>query len=182
MRFLPERWKMAAACLSLAGVCAIAAARADERDYDYVPRDASASRMIDGPKCLSLGALAGYAPCDPGSHQEFLDAIHHWRMERRIYVGYDGGRYAAPAQQWVQSAFLQPLMMVEDRYLFDPATAKYTVDRYLDDLAKRYGGIDQVIVWPTYPNLGIDNRNQLDMIAAMPGGFAGVKAMVADFH
>jgi iron(II)-dependent oxidoreductase len=37
-------------------------------------------------------------------------------------------------------------MMVEDRYLYDPATAKYTVDRYLDDLVKRYGGIDQVIV------------------------------------
>ena len=103
-------------------------------------------------------------------------------MERRIYVGYDGARYGAPAQAWTQSGFVQPLMMVEDRYFFDPASGKYTVDRYLDDLERRYGGIDDVIVWPTYPNLGIDNRNQLDMILAMPGGVAGVKRMVSDFH
>lgn len=147
-----------------------------------MPRDGAPSRMIDGPKCLSLQDLAGFTPCDPASHKDFLDAIAHWRMERRIYVGYDGARYGASGQQWTQSAFLQPLMMVEDRFLYDPAAGKYTVDRYLDDLVKRYGGIDQVIVWPTYPNLGIDNRNQLDMIAAMPGGLAGVNAMVADFH
>jgi len=30
--------------------------------------------------------------------------------------------------------------------------------------------------------MGIDNRNQHDMIRAMPGGIAGVKQMIADFH
>jgi formylglycine-generating enzyme required for sulfatase activity len=56
------------------------------------------------------------------------------------------------------------------------------VDRYLDDLEKRYGGIDAVLIWPTYPNMGIDNRNQHDMIRSMPGGLAGVRQMVEDFH
>ena len=60
--------------------------------------------------------------------------------------------------------------------------ARYTVDRYLDDLEKRYGGIDAVLIWPTYPNMGIDNRNQHDMIRSMPGGVAGVRQMIADFH
>ena len=59
---------------------------------------------------------------------------------------------------------------------------KYTVDRYLDDLEKRYGGIDAVLIWPTYPNMGIDNRNQHDMIRSMPGGVTGVRQMIADFH
>ncbi len=72
--------------------------------------------------------------------------------------------------------------MVEDRYLYDPVTGRYTVDRYLDDLKTRFGGIDAVLIWPTYPNMGIDDRNQIDMLLAMPGGIAGVKAMVADFH
>jgi len=66
--------------------------------------------------------------------------------------------------------------------LYDPVAGKYTVERYLDDLEKRYGGIDAVLIWPTYPNLGIDNRNQHDMIRSMPGGVAGVKQMIADFH
>ncbi len=77
---------------------------------------------------------------------------------------------------------MQPQMMVNDRYFYDPVTGKYTVNRYLDDLQKRYGGIDAVLVWPDYPNMGMDDRNQLDMIRSMPGGVDGVKQMVADFH
>src|SRR5258708_26272699 len=73
-------------------------------------------------------------------------------------------------------------MMVEDRYFYDPVAHRYTVDRYLDDLEKRYGGIDAVLIWPTYPNMGIDNRNQHDLIRSMPGGAAGVRQMIADFH
>ena len=47
---------------------------------------------------------------------------------------------------------------------------------------KRYGGIDSILIWPTYPNMGIDDRNQHDMIRSMPGGVPGVKKMIADFH
>jgi formylglycine-generating enzyme required for sulfatase activity len=73
-------------------------------------------------------------------------------------------------------------MMVQDRYFYDPVSRHYTVDRYLDDLDKRYGGIDAVLIWPTYPNMGIDDRNQHDLIRSMPGGVAGVRQMIADFH
>jgi iron(II)-dependent oxidoreductase len=73
-------------------------------------------------------------------------------------------------------------MMVQDRYFYDPIAHHYTVNRYLDDLEKRYGGIDSVLIWPTYPNMGIDNRNQHDLIRSMPGGVAGVRQMIADFH
>ena len=84
--------------------------------------------------------------------------------------------------KWTQSSFIQPQMMVQDRYFYDPVAHSYTVDRYLDDLDKRYGGIDAVLIWPTYPNMGIDNRNQHDLIRSMPGGVAGVRQMIADFH
>ena len=103
-------------------------------------------------------------------------------MERRIRIGYNDARYELPALQWTQSSFIQPQMMVQDRYFYDPVAHKYTVDRYLDDLDKRYGGIDAVLIWPTYPNMGIDDRNQHDMIRSMPGGIDGVRQMVEDFH
>jgi hypothetical protein len=39
-----------------------------------------------------------------------------------------------------------------------------------------------VLIWHTYPNIGIDSRNQFDMLADLPGGIPAVKQMVADFH
>jgi iron(II)-dependent oxidoreductase len=141
-------------------------------------------QQIPVPECLTMKGLweGGSKPCSQTEHEAWLADITHWRAERRIRIGYDGARYGLPALQWTQSSFMQPQMMVQDRYFYDPGAGKYTVDRYLDDLEKRYGGIDAVLIWPTYPNMGIDNRNQHDMIRSMPGGIPGVKQMIVDFH
>jgi gamma-glutamyl hercynylcysteine S-oxide synthase len=141
-------------------------------------------QQIPGPGCLEMkGAWeGGTKPCSADEHEKWLADVRHWRDERRIRIGYDGSRYDIPALKWTQSSFIQPQMMVEDRYFYDPLANRYTVDRYLDDLEKRYGGIDAVLIWPTYSNMGIDNRNQHDMIRGMPGGIAGVRQMIADFH
>lgn len=150
------------------------------QDWRYMPRE----QQIPPPGCLTLQFPweGGYTPCTPQMYDGWLKAVTNWRTERRIRVGFDPSRYAMPALQWAQSSFIQPQMMVHDRYFYDPVAGKYTVDRYLDDLEKRYGGIDAVLIWATYPNMGIDNRNQLDMVASMPGGIEGVRQMVADFH
>ena len=140
--------------------------------------------QIPSPPCLTLRGiwLGGSASCTPSTHRDWLAEISHWRTERRIYIGYDPSRYELPQLQWAQHSFIQPQMMVHDRYFYDPVAGKYTVDRYLDDLEKRYGGIDAVLVWAVYPNAGIDDRNQHDMARSMPGGVEGLKQMVADFH
>jgi formylglycine-generating enzyme required for sulfatase activity len=166
---------------------AITTINAWAQDTEYVARASSYyESMIAPPSCLSFPLKdefeAASADCPPDIHDLWLRDITRWREERRIRIGYDDSRYRMPELQWAQSSFMQPQMMVEDRYFYDPAAHEYTVDRYLDDLEKRYGGIDSVLIWSTYPNMGIDDRNQLDMIAAMPGGVAGVRQMVADFH
>ncbi len=103
--------------------------------------------------------------------------LTRWRAEVRVRAGLNGSAYQRPEFQWAQSSFIQPQVMVEDRYLYDPVKRVYTVDRYLDDLDARYGGIDSVLLWPVYPNIGIDSRNQFDLLRDMPGGIAGLKKM-----
>jgi len=116
------------------------------------------------------------------NHATWLLALEQWRDAKRAEIKYNDALYQRPELNWTQSNFIQPQMMVEDRYFYDPKTQKYTVDRYLDDLDERYGGIDSVLIWPVYPNVGIDNRSQHDLLRDMPGGYAGVKAMIDDFH
>ena len=121
-------------------------------------------------------------PASSADFPKWLADIQHWRMERRLRISYDGAQYERPELVWTQSSFIQPQMMIHERYFYDPVAGKYTVDRYLDDLQRRYGGIDSVLVWQSYPNLGIDNRNHYDLLRDMPGGVAGVRQMIADFH
>ncbi len=169
-------------CPALSLCVALLVTLARAQDSHYVP--SPAVQLITSPPCLTLpNAWEGERfPCTPFAHREWLTDLNHWRTERRIRVGYDPTRYSVPALKWAQSSFIQPQMMVSDRFFYDPVQGKYTVDKYLDDLQKRYGGIDSVLIWATYPNLGIDDRNQQDMVRSMPGGIEGLKQMVADFH
>lgn len=166
--------------LGLALIAGLTAGLATAQDTFNAPR----GQQIPPPPCFTIrGAWeGGYIPCTAFSHAEWLSDITHWRMERRIRIGYEAARYEMPALKWAQSEFMQPQMMVHDRYFYDPIAHAYTVDRYLDDLKNRYGGIDAVLIWSTYPNMGIDDRNQLDMVRSMPGGVEGVRRMVEDFH
>jgi formylglycine-generating enzyme required for sulfatase activity len=161
-------------------LCAAIAVAVHAQDTQYPPRE----QQIPVPECMNLHFAWQRAQpgCPPFDHERWLADIEHWRAERRIRTAFDPSRYESPALRWTQSSFIQPQMMVHDRYFYDPVAGKYTVDRYLDDLEQRYGGIDAVLVWSTYPNMGIDDRNQLQMVESMPGGVEGVRQMVADFH
>ncbi len=166
----------------LPGILAVAlTAAAAAQDTQYQAR----GQQIPPPDCMNLHFAwenVLQPTCNPGTHDRWLKDVQHWRAERRIRVAFDPSRYESLALAWTQSSFIQPQMMVQDRYFYDPSAGRYTVDRYLDDLEQRYGGVDAVLVWATYPNMGIDDRNQLQMVESMPGGIDGVRQMVADFH
>ena len=114
--------------------------------------------------------------CDDGCR------VARLRREHLTRIGYDDANYRRPELQWAQRNFVHAQMMVEDRFFFDPDSGTYTVDRYLDDLEARFGGIDSVLIWYVYPNIGVDDRNQFDLARDLPGGIEGLKGAVDDFH
>lgn len=117
-----------------------------------------------------------------GALDDWIEELKDWRREHLVRIGYDDAHYRRPELQWAQRNFVHAQMMVEDRYFYDPVAGRYTVDRYLDDLERRYGGIDSVLIWPVYPNIGVDDRNQFDLARDLPGGLDGLRGAVADFH
>ena len=153
------------------------------QDSYYVPFS-FADQLLNSPPCLTIRmAWEGpNIPCTPLTHQEWLADLTHWRAERRIRIGYDSTRYTAPALRWAQSSFIQTQMMVHDAELLRSVAGKYTVDRYLDDLEQPIRRNRLGAHLGDLSKLGIDDRNQLDMVRSMPGGVEGVKKMVADFH
>ncbi len=65
-----------------------------------------------------------YKPCTPQDYKDWHTDITHWRAERLIRIGYDGYRYGLPELSWTQSSFMQPQMMVQERYFYDPIHRK----------------------------------------------------------
>ncbi len=152
-----------------------------------------ASTHADAPAFIPAEVLksngAGELLAGPASPRDFpawwagmLEYKRQMREGVATNVAEGADAYANPAVQWARRSFIQPLIMAHERYLYDPAARRYTVARYLRDLNRRYGGIDSVLVWPTYPNIGVDSRNQFDLWRDMPGGLAGLRQMTADFH
>lgn len=179
-----QRKFLASLCRGLVFAAVLAptltALTAGAQDTNYPPQ----GQQIPGPSCYFVPAWNTDRArlCDPAEILAWRKDIGRWRDEERLRMGFDASAYRLDALKWASRSFIQPQMMVHDRFFYDSASGKYTVDRYLDDVEKRYGGIDSVLVWHTYPNLGIDDRNQYDLFRDLPGGIAGVRQMVADFH
>ena len=117
---------------------------------------------------------------------QWLSGMKKWREDKRAELlanHVDLNRiYQDPTLFWTQADYMQTQLMAQDLYFYDPVHSTYTVDAYLADLNKRYGGIDSVLLWPTYPNIGVDNRNQYDLTRDLPGGIEGLRSVVDQFH
>ena len=72
--------------------------------------------------------------------------------------------YNVEEVEWARTSFIQPQLMIHDRFLYDKDRGEWTVKKYLEDVRQRYGGIDSVLLWASYPNIGVDDRNQFGNI------------------
>jgi len=121
-------------------------------------------------------------PTDTTEIANWQKQIEQWRKIEKTKLAFRDTHYNDKEIQWVRDDFIQTQLMVQERSFYNPAKNEYTVDKYLKEITARYGGLNSILIWPTYPNMGIDNRNQFDWIRCMPGGLDGVKKMIAQFH
>lgn len=84
--------------------------------------------------------------------------------------------------QWTNRNFVMGFVFIWDEDFWNPQKGEYTVANYCDKMQREFGGFQSVILWHSYPNIGIDERNQFDFYRNMPGGVAGVKQVVEEFH
>ena len=133
-----------------------------------------------GAPSVSGGDLLTAPAAGAEAYAAWQQNLTEWRatMRSRINVSI----YDEPTLSWASTSFVETQAMIHDRYLYDRRTDSWTVGRFLADLTERYGGIDIVMLWHSYPNIGVDDRNQFDMLASLPGGIDGLKELVKQFH
>jgi len=83
---------------------------------------------------------------------------------------------------WMHDNFVMGFAFTWDTDFWDPVAGEYTVDQFCEKMEREFGGFQSVVLWHSYPNIGIDDKNQFDMFEAMPGGLQGLREVTKTFH
>lgn len=111
--------------------------------------------------------------------EERMDALDRVMLELDKHH-IDGGIYEREDLAWTASTHACHFMFMYDQRFYTVEEG-YRVEAFLDDLNRRFGGIDAVILWAAYPRIGVDDRNQFDFFRDMPGGLAGLREVSQQF-
>jgi iron(II)-dependent oxidoreductase len=92
--------------------------------------------------------------------------------DRRLYdlEKFDNSLYEREDLAWIKESYLIILQMAWDREFYDRFSGKYTFEDVLKNGKELFGNIDVFGIWPTWPRLGLDQRNQWDLYRDLPGG------------
>lgn len=103
---------------------------------------------------------------------EWQNGLKKVFQERWLYdlEAFDNTLFERPDLQWIKHKYLLTLQMAWDHEYYDPMTGKYNLREFLDKGKKYMGGYDVYSIWPTWPRLGVDQRNQWDLYEDLPGG------------
>lgn len=115
-----------------------------------------------------------YAETYRGDWQEGLRRVF---QERYLYdlPDFDRSLYDRKDLQWIRDVYVMHLIMAWDEWCYDREAGRYTLQDFLEKGQALYGGDDAIGIWPTWPTLGLDQRNQWDLFRDMPGGLAALK-------
>lgn len=83
---------------------------------------------------------------------------------------------------WMRNAYLMLLQFGWDKKYYDFGSQRYTFYDNLKEYDSLTGGYDIFTLWPTWPRLGLDQRNQWDMYRDLPGGLAELKKQAGFAH
>ncbi len=103
-----------------AAICAAIAlaVRVQAQDTGYAPQ----GEQIPGPKNATAAeghccARGREAPLTEDDQRGWLEDLRQFRHERLIRAGYKDDEYRRKELDWTKRAYVQPQVMIEDRYL-----------------------------------------------------------------
>ncbi len=109
-----------------------------------------------------------------GSWQKGLKLIFQKKFLYDLET-FDTTLYQRDDLQWIRKAYLINLMFAWDHDYYAYKNQRYTIFDFLKNSKKYFGKYDILGIWPTWPRLGVDERNQWDMYRDLPGGLEKTK-------
>jgi formylglycine-generating enzyme required for sulfatase activity len=107
------------------------------------------------------------------------DALRIFFQHRKLFdiVSFDNTLFERKDLQWIRKSYVMHLMMAWDKQYYDLKDNRFHLAEFIERGKKLYGGDDVLGIWPTWPSLGLDQRNQFDLFRDLPAGTNGMKNM-----
>ena len=112
---------------------------------------------------------------------DWRDGLRLMFQGRWLYdlESFDDTLFKRPDLAWIRESYLLMLQFAWDREYYDALTGTSKFKTFLPSMDSLVGGYEAYMLWPTWPRLGLDQRNQWDMYRDLPGGIAELKSQVA---
>ncbi|MCI0522216.1 MAG: formylglycine-generating enzyme family protein [Bacteroidales bacterium] len=128
---------------------------------------------------LPPGASVSYniwADVYSGPWQEGLKLMF---ADRYLYDldSFSDALYSREDLKWIRTSYLIILQMAWDRDFYDRFAGTSGFNNFLSSYNEIFGHVDVYGIWPTWPRLGLDERNQWDLYRDLPGGTEGLRAI-----
>lgn len=110
-----------------------------------------------------------YADSYTGNWQEGLRLMFQTRVLYDVDK-FDNTLFEREDLKWIRHAYVSHLLYAWDHQYYDSKDLQNNLQAFIDRGKKWYGGDDFIGIWPTWPSLGLDQRNQWDLFRDLPGG------------
>ena len=108
---------------------------------------------------------------------DWQNGLKMFFQDRYLYdvESFDESLYEREDLKWIRDDYVIHLVMAWDKWFFDREEETYKLGEFIKRGKKWYGGDDVIGIWPTWPSLGLDQRNQWDLFRDPSWRYRGFK-------
>ncbi len=110
---------------------------------------------------------------------DWHNALEQVFQKRKLYdmSSFDNSMFERKDLEWVRHSYVSTILMNWSSEYYNYQDGKFHLNEYIKKGKRLYGGDDFLAIWPTWPTLGLDQRNQFDLFKDLPGGLLQLKSM-----
>jgi len=133
---------------------------------------------------LEPGGFVQYALFVDEHDGDWHEGLRMMFQKRWLYdlESFDNTLYIRKDLEWIRHSYLFLLQFAWDKKYYDALEGKYVFDQFIAAQDKLLGGYEALMIWPTWPRLGLDQRNQWDMYRDLPGGLDELRRQAGVMH
>jgi gamma-glutamyl hercynylcysteine S-oxide synthase len=126
---------------------------------------------------LPPGTMVEYTLYVEPYRGDWQNGLRRLFQERYLFdlETFDESLYKREDLAWIKRCYVIAAQMAWDHDFYDHQRGCYQFDRFLQKGREYFGGWDAYILWPTWPTLGLDPRNQWDLYRDLPGGINQIR-------